>query len=218
MKLIYLTLPFSALLAGVGVWMVAEASHGRVRDASPNSGRDPIHPVTASMTEAANKMASKDAPEFTLSDPSGKSWSLASLTNGKPLYMYFILDGCPCSTDAEPIFHQLYRQFKGAVNFVGIIGSDPKTAGRWASDHSMPYPILSDPTCKVIHAYKARSAVYNVLVTPDHKIDHLWPGYSQDLLKAMNRRIAQVAGVPEQPFDPLYAPLKKTTGCFFPIN
>ena len=218
MRLIYVTLPAGLFLAGCGMWLVA-ASHAATAApaTSPSSGTEPRHPVTRDMAVEAAAMANRPAPDFKLSDSHGKEWTLASLSGGKPVFLYFILDGCPCSTDAEPLFHELYKLYKNEINFVGVIGSDEKTAAKWAKDHSMPYTILADPKLKAITAYKAFHSVYNVLVTPDFKIDTMWPGYSQDQLRDLNTRMGVLAGN-QKSFDPLYAPMKLSSGCLFAIR
>jgi peroxiredoxin len=219
MKLIYLTLPLGGLLAASGIWLIAAASHASPSvGTSPSSGTEPRHPVTRDMAVETAAMAGKTAPDFKLSDSKGKDWTLAGLSQGKPVYLYFILDGCPCSTDAEPLFHELYKRYKGQISFVGVIGSDQQTAIRWAKAHEMPYTILADPKLEAIKAYRAKHSVYNVLITPDRKIDTMWPGYSQDMLRDVNSRMGAVTGGTPKAFDPLYAPLKLSSGCLFAID
>lgn len=217
MKLVYLTLPLGVLAAGSGIWILSAASVAPALANSPSTATKPIHPVTLTMSEEAAERAGSLLPEFSAIDTNGKGWTFSSLSRGKPVYMVFILDGCPCSTGAEPLFHELYKRFKGKINFVGVIDADKEEAAKWARDHETPYTVLADPHLNLIHSYKIPSAVYNVLILPDRTIDTLWPGYSQDMLMDMNARMAAVLGLSVKPFDPLYAPLAPTSGCFFPI-
>lgn len=215
MRLAYITLPLSALMAGSGIWLMVSASHAQPAN-SPSSGLEPRHPVTAEMARDAAAMDTVRAPDFRLPDSTGKEWNLASLSAGKPLFLYFILDGCPCSTDAEPLFHALYARYQGHVAFAGVIGSDQETAAKWAKEHQMPYTILADPRLASIHAYHAKHSAYSVLILPNGSIDKMWPGYSQDALQDMSARMAAATGQTPRPFDALYAPLKLSSGCFFP--
>src|SRR5579864_2945302 len=121
MRLFYITLPLGVVMAGAGFWLLTAAS--ATPPNSPNNGTDPIHPVTADMARGAEALAKRVAPDFSLPDSHGRVWTLAELTQRKPLYLYFILDGCPCSTDAEPLFHRLWERYKDQINFVGVIGS-----------------------------------------------------------------------------------------------
>jgi peroxiredoxin len=214
MRLLYATIPLSIIFTAAGAWLLVGAKAATPN--SPNSGTDPVHPVTPEMATAAAAFTKRQAPDFALPDPKGKTWTLKELTGPKPLFIYFILDGCPCSTDAEPLFHSLYARFKGKVNFVGVIGSDGKTAASWAQKHDMPYTILADPKLVAVHAYDAKHSVYNALVTADGRIEKMWPGYSAEMLKEVNSKMAALVGEPEKPFDPAYAPLKMASGCFFP--
>jgi len=216
MRLAYVTLPLGTLLAASGIWMIVAASRASGPSSSPSTGLEPVHPVTAEMARETAAWSAKKAPDFNLADASGKGWTLASLTAGKPLFLYFIIDGCPCSEAAEPHFQRLYKLYKGRVNFAAVIGSGPKAAVAWVKTHSTPYPVLADSKLAAVHAFNAKHSVYNLLVFPDGTIDTMWPGYSQDLLRDINRHLSAAISVPEQPFDTLDAPLKLTSGCFFP--
>lgn len=185
---------------------------------SPSSGLDPVHPVTQAMVKLTAAAARKPAPDFDLQDASGKNWNFASLSQGKPVYLYFILDGCPCSTSAEPLFHDLYKKYQGKIAFAGVIWDSPKAAAQWAKGHETPYPVLADPKLKAIHAFKATNSVFSLLIMPDRTIEKMWPGYSQDLLRDISSNLARAADVPDTPFDPRYAPLKKSSGCYFPVG
>lgn len=161
----------------------------------------------------------KAAPSFSLADSTGTTWTLASLTKGKPLYLYFIINDCPCSETAEPHFQRLYSLYKGRVNFAAVIGSGQKIAAKWVKDYKSPYPVLADPDLKAVHAFGAKHSVYNLLITPEGKIDTMWPGYSQDMLRDINAHLAASIGLTDPPaFDTYDAPLKLTSGCFFAVN
>jgi peroxiredoxin len=217
-RLAYVTVPVGTLFAAGGIWMMVVASHANPMASSPSADIEPIHPVTAEMSRETAAWKAKRAPDFNLTDGAGKPWSLTTLTQSKPLFLYFIIDGCPCSEGAEPHFQRLYERYKGEANFAGIIGSDKKAAAAWATKHHTPYPVLADPSLKTIHAFDAKHSVYNLLVDADGTINSFWPGYSQDMLKDINAHIADACHIPVQPFDTLDAPLKMTSGCFYPTK
>ena len=79
----------------------------------------------------------------------------------------------------------------------------------------VPYPVVPDPTKRIIHAFEAKNALYSALVSTGGRIVKMWPGYSKDLLLEMNTTLAREAGVPEKPFDTKFAPIEKSTGCTF---
>src|SRR5690242_4630287 len=57
----------------------------------------PRHPVTPEMWQQADAAKGNLAPNFTVTDTDGKSHNLSELTKDGPLFLYFVLDGCPCS-------------------------------------------------------------------------------------------------------------------------
>ncbi len=198
--------------------MMVAASHAAASPqpvSSANTEPDPIHPITPQMQSETAAWSSRQASDFDLPDTDGKHWTLSSLSGGKPLYLYFILNGCVCSVAAEPHFQRLYQTYKGRIAFAAIIDADPAIAARWKKENGTPYTILSDKDRKAIHALGAKQAVYNMLILPGGRIDTLWPGYSQDMLMDINSHLAAALGIPPLPFDTKDAPMKKTSGCIF---
>jgi hypothetical protein len=55
------------------------------------------------------------------------------------------------------------------------------------------------------------------LVTPPGHLDTLWPGCSADMLRDLGRRLADLAGVDEQPLDTSGLPTALTGGCPFAL-
>lgn len=188
------------------------AAQDREREQTGLDFNQPKHPITPDMERETGRLALKPAPDFTLTDPSGRSVRLGGY--GKPQFILFILDGCPCSVDAQPIMTKLSKRYDGKVDFVGVIDAGMDKAKDWKRLYSVPFPIVPDPDVKVIHAYEAKHSVYNCLVV-EGRIVKMWPGYSADILKQINGELAKAAGVEEMPFDPEYAPKAKTSGCLF---
>ena len=212
MRPIYLTLPLGLLFACLGVLLHLQ----KLRSAPVVEAEfRPRHPVTSEMQSAVDSRALKAAPPFNLKDAAGKEMTLTSLLDGKPLFLYFILDGCPCSIEAEPLFHKLYRQHKTAANFAGIIGSDTKIAARWVQEHRTPYPVLSSADHKVMQEYGAPNSVYCAVISKGGKIVKMWAGFSAKMLQEVNALLAQESGTDEKPFDPDYAPQELASGCSF---
>jgi peroxiredoxin len=152
---------------------------------------------------------------FDATDVNGKHVELASTQAPRPQFVYFVVDGCPCSFDAEPLFHDLYKRFKGKIDFVSVTNGDLTKAKLWNSELSVPYAVIPDPKEEIIHAYGAKAAIYSVLIAKNGHIAKMWPGYSKDLLLEMNHEMSKIAGVQEQTFDTKYAPVTKATGCAF---
>jgi peroxiredoxin len=190
------------------------------RNIMANIDAGPTHPVTDPMKKEAEKMALKPAPEFSLTSTTGSLINLEKAVDGKPTVFYFIKDGCPCSTDAEPMLQRLYqhlnRDEKVSVNFVGVIDLDPKDAlDKWVKGFNPPYTVLCSPDAKAMKAFNAPNSVYITLVTPDGKIQKQWPGWSKRVLAEINSLASKLAGIEEKEFDTAYAPVEDTSGCEF---
>ncbi|MBI1333543.1 MAG: redoxin domain-containing protein [Armatimonadetes bacterium] len=172
------------------------------------------HAVTPEMAEQVKKLDRKIGKFFQLPDTSGKPVAIGG-QGPKPQFIYFVKKGCPCSYDAEPIFHKLYDQFAGKIDFISVTDADMASAKQWAKDLEVPYPVVADPKIDVMEAYEAPAATYISLLDQNGLIVKRWAGYSQDYLKEMNEDMSKLIGEPARPFDAQYAPKIKTTGCAF---
>jgi peroxiredoxin len=212
MRLFHLTIPIGLALASAGGLLMVSSK--RTSDPAVWDGA-PRHPVTSEMQEAIDARLEKPAPDCVLPDAQGKSVSLKDLRHEGPVLVYFILDGCPCSDDAEPLFHSLYRHFDGRASFVGITDGDASVAKKWVERTRAPYPILPHPEKSLMKSYGAERSVYCALVRQDGSIERMWAGYSAEMLEEINARIAELLGEEPREFDPQYAPEKLSSGCSF---
>ncbi|MDR3688460.1 MAG: redoxin domain-containing protein [Fimbriimonas sp.] len=214
MRLIWITAPAGLAFACIGLAFMQLARQPRAYSGDIRLD-EPRHLITQQMLAETAAETNKLEPRIETTDVSGKKVILGARNAAKPQYIYFVVDGCPCSYDAEPLFHDLFNQFKGRVDFVTVTNADPAKAREWFQEHNVPYSVVSDQGENIIHAYEAKAAIYSVLVTPDGHVAKMWPGYSADILQDINATIAKFAGVPAKPFDAKYAPIEKATGCAF---
>ncbi|MCW5943084.1 MAG: redoxin domain-containing protein [Fimbriimonadaceae bacterium] len=175
----------------------------------------PRHPVTATMAEEAEANARKPAPPFDGVDAAGRERTLESLTHGRPLVLYFVKDGCPCSVDAEPLYQRMAAKFGAKANFAAVINGGQVVADKWLKVMKTPYPVILDPDMKVIKDYGIERSVYLALIDAQRRIVKLWPGYSASMLKELNAALSKATDTEETPFDPLYAPVELSSGCSF---
>lgn len=173
----------------------------------------PRHPVTEKMVKVSDRSARKPAPDFALMDADGKEFSLDDLAKSGPTVLVAILDGCPCTTDSQPLFNAMAKKFEGKVSFVGLFTQDDSRVKKWIESHSVKMPILLDIDSKVCQAYGLENSVYTVLIRPDKTIEKVWPGYSQDMLKELDGKLSELTGYQGEPFDVAYAPKKYSSGC-----
>ena len=174
----------------------------------------PRHPVTAEMADSVAKLNRKIGKFFRLPDTTGKPVLIGG-QGPKPQFLYFVKKGCPCSYDAEPIMHGLYKQFENKVDFIEITDADFNDAKKWVTDLKVPYPVVSNPKLDVMESYQAPASVYSTLLDQNGLIVRRWAGYSQDYMVEMNNEIWKLIGETPKPFDPQYAPKVRTSGCSF---
>jgi peroxiredoxin len=167
------------------------------------------------MIAAAERQAQAPAPAFDATDISGHSLKLASLTEKKPLVLFFIESECPCSRDAAPFLDRLNAAYKDACTVVGVINVPGKIADEWAKQVGAHFPIIADPTRSIISSYGAERSAYITTVSPGGNILKTYPGYSQAMLSEIATTIARLDGVPARTIDFDTAPQKTTVGCPF---
>jgi peroxiredoxin len=172
------------------------------------------HPVSRQMLLDASVMSEKTAPFFKLKDAHGIDVQIGG-EGKRPQFVYFILLDCPCSLDAQPLFNSLYRRYKGKVDFIGIINCDKAKAIDFAGETTTLHPIVCDPDHKIVKAYGALQSTYNLVIRPDGTIVKMWPGFWRDQLQELDKTLAKLVGETSTPFDAQYAPIKKTSGCYF---
>lgn len=182
-----------------------------------NSGiiDQPRHLVTAQMLAFTGSKTDKQAPEFQTKSTNGDEVKIAPSTGTRPQFVYFVMDGCPCSVDAEPLFHDLFTRFGSKIDFISVTDADQTKAKRWAGQMGVMYSVIPDPKKNIVHGFGATNSVFSALVLPNGKISKMWPGYSKDILEEMNQRMSTLTAVAEKPFDTKWAPIKRASGCNF---
>ena len=104
------------------------------------------------------------APEFTLSDPDGKTFTLSEQLGDKGLLIAFICNHCPyvkaiadrLATDTSLLMNQ-------GINVLAIMSNDfqrypsdsPENMKLFANKHNFSFPYLVDPDQTVAKAYDA---------------------------------------------------------------
>lgn len=214
MKIRIIAIAASLALVSAGA-LLAYMAQTPVVVNEPIVDAEPRHPVTPEMTAAASSKAKRSAPGYAGEDAYGKPYSVGSPAADRPQFIYFIKDGCPCSIEVQPLFNDLAKRYQGQIDFVGIIDRDTKDARRYHTDMLMHGQIVADPKLEIIKAWDIERSAYSALVTRDGRIEKMWPGYSIEILKEMNRKFAAITGAEEKPFDTKYIPRDETSGCSF---
>ena len=212
MRPFMVTVPLGLLLAGAGGVMLAMSKPPAADVPVPGPTR---HLVTPEMELTVASLSSSVSPLHDAKAQDGKEVDLVGALKKGPVFVFFIQDGCPCSVDAEPLFHRIYKKWKDRVTFVGVIDKGTDRAQDWVRVFKTPYSIVPDEKKTIIHSFKALNSAFSVLVGQDGKIQKAWPGYSKGYLLEMNAKMAELTHQPVGELDTAYAPVEKTTGCAF---
>ena len=99
-------------------------------------------------------LAGSQAPDFTLYDQDGKEHSLSSYQGRKVILYFYPKDSTSGCTTQACGFRDRYPAIKekGAV-VLGISKDSIKSHQKFAASNDLPFPVLSDPQCKVIQMY-----------------------------------------------------------------
>ncbi len=211
MRVWKLTIPLGAILMAGGFWLRAQAQphFEGIADEIPR------HKITDQMVLASKKFQGIAAPNFALHPVNGPAVSLNQLWNIGPVFIIFILHGCPCSIEAEPFFQSLYSGFDGKVTFIGITNGTPAQAKKWVHHFQVPFPVVSDSSLDVMKAFHAQESTYSALILPGGTISREWPGYDQAILQDIEANISRDANLSYPDLDFSQAPIRPTSGCFF---
>jgi peroxiredoxin len=121
------------------------------------------------LTKAALILAARDAEiqkvDFTLTDLSGKQWTLSSL-KGKVVLVNFWATWCPPCRKEMPDLQALSQRFAGqGLVVLSISDEDAAKVNPYIAEHKITYPVLLDPGRKVNDSFHIegipKSFVYN---------------------------------------------------------
>ena len=95
------------------------------------------------------------APDFELKDTSGKLVHLCDFwSNGPALILFWRHYGCSCGVDRAKLLQNEYADYIKLGASVVVIGQgDPERSKDYSKKHSIPCPVLCDPTYRVYEAY-----------------------------------------------------------------
>jgi peroxiredoxin len=171
------------------------------------------HLATERMIAASQRAAGTTAPDFEAPANDGKTYRLSEMVEKGPAVLIFIKDGCPCSRSADQFLQRLHTAGRGWVPFYGVIDGSEAVAERWAEETQSVFPILADPSLKIIHTYGAESSAYVAFIGPGGEIDKLWAGYSESMLKELAERMKPWVKPGLEPFNVADAPVELYSGC-----
>lgn len=94
------------------------------------------------------------APDFTLCDKGGKTYSLSDFAGRKLVLYFYPRDNTPGCTRQACAFAAAYNDFRTMdVQVVGISKDSTASHAKFAEKYDLPFILLSDPELSAIKAY-----------------------------------------------------------------
>ncbi len=153
----------------------ADASLVAVTSAAPPAGTQPTGPSIS---------------ELSLSDSTGKEYSLKQWQQYKAVVLFFLGTECPVSNGYAPDMQALALRF--ANDRVGCFGihCDPTVtldqAGKHAKEYGLTFPLLFDPEQALARSTGVRVTPEAVVLSPEGKV--LYRGRIDDRYSASGKR------------------------------
>lgn len=132
------------------------------------------------------------APDFTLSDVSGKKVTLSEL-RGKVILVEFWATWCPPCKDAVPEMNKLYEKYKGKDVQVLAISVDQggdvvSKLNSFIREHRVNYPVLVDDK-KVNVSYGVANVPVAFIVDKEGKVAKKHIGFMDELAERISQDI-----------------------------
>jgi peroxiredoxin len=110
------------------------------------------------------------APDFTLQDLNGKSFSLKDF-KGKNVLLYFTTTWCPYCKREVPELKEMHLKYKGKLEILAIDMNESKVkVSSYIQKYQIPYTTLLDSEGKVAVDYSIRGVPTKVLVGKDGRV------------------------------------------------
>ncbi|MCB9597310.1 MAG: peroxiredoxin [Sandaracinaceae bacterium] len=138
--------------------------------------------AAGTVTPAALLEAGAEAPDFMAFDQHGEVRSMSLLRRRRPMVLFFYPhDGTPGCTEEACALRDAWTRLQaaGAV-VVGVSTDGVEAHARFAEEHELPFPLLSDPDGEVLARYGVpavlgMSARVTFLIDGDGRIARVYP-------------------------------------------
>ncbi len=140
------------------------------------------------------------APDFELTDMTGRSVSLADITkDNKPVVLSFFGTWCESCLKEMGDLAVMVKQYDAAVYMVGVDG-DKDLLSKFVAKHNIPFPVLWDPKAKIMsRKYDLMRGAYLVvpktyIISPDGNIEYAAESYDEARKAALTAKLAALSG------------------------
>jgi len=124
----------------------------------------------------AGIMSGQHAPDFSLNDLNGKTFTLSDVHGKKPVLLIFWATWCPSCIQAIPYFADLHAQYASRgleIIAINIASNDPlPRVQSFQEANKMPYRILYDEKTDVSRLYAVFGIPTSILIDRDGIIQY----------------------------------------------
>lgn len=163
------------ILVAAAVFLMNKSGVGSTGLNRPSSGTGaPESGASAPLADAAPLIDAKSrqkAPDFTLTDLTGKSVTLSDL-KGKSVYLNFWATWCPWCVEELPDLDKISQEYRDKNLIVLTLdgGEDQATVSKFAADNNYHFNVLLDTDLSVAQKYGVSSIPVSVLIDADGNI------------------------------------------------
>lgn len=98
----------------------------------------------------------RKAPAFELIGSDGKQHSLSSYVGKSVVIFFYPRDSTPGCTKEACGFRDIFEEFtEMGVVLLGVSKDSLSAHSKFIANHSLPFPLLSDPDCSMMQDYQA---------------------------------------------------------------
>lgn len=146
----------------------------------------------------------KSAPQVSLPDTGGKSFSLKEALQRGPAVLAFFKITCPVCQFSLPIIERMHKAYPNAT-IVGISQNPKQDTERFLREYGITFPTLLDDPAKYAasNAYGLTNVPTIFYVSQDGEIEVSCVGWNRKDVEQMNARLAKAQGAkPARLFQP----------------
>jgi len=134
------------------------------------------------------------APNFSLYDMNGKTFSLRDALAEVPLVLAFFKISCPTCQYTFPFLERIHKAFGGEFRIIGISQNDKKDTAAFIKEYGVTFPVLLDDTKKypVSNAYGLTNVPTIFWVAEDGTIEMSSVGWDKQDIENIYRKAAEL--------------------------
>lgn len=137
------------------------------------------------------------APDFSLPDPNGSTFSLQAALKQGPVLAAFFKVSCPTCQYTFPFLERIYQSHGGKITIVGISQNNLRDTAAFLKEYGVTFPaLLDDPNgYAVSNAYGLTNVPSLFLIGQNGQIEITSVGWVKPEVEEINRKLAAAHNV-----------------------